>query len=495
MNRFGMLTQLREDINRGNDHGLNYNKFVLTGIIVHDSNDRELINQIKRNFVKWAEMIGEKFLFITFVSPSNGRRKNKNCQCGFSESFFIRPTHNQGSFLEDLNINGEHEVRTIPLLRDFLNLPQKGSYLLLSNDICSNGFHRIDIDARNIQNILFHISDYFNIEELGKLHSPASFKALLDEFRADDFLADEPLLDLLIDYVSISSAPADNNAVEIQRIHANKVIEKLRNKLKTYEGSDFENRVFHLFEATEIISSKFIKSYSYTCYCIGLDYPDFELESKNVQSDIFSIKQLKNGEKLDNYSQKLYKTYYKISKMVDGNEEDLDYSGLTIYLGKIVENELHLSIGQMLRWSMGIEMPEYFNKYCARKHNVLVPAGNQVVNLNKSSSNEDNRQIGLPMGTLMIAYDTMINHPELVNPQPDSNRLRRVNKKLILFMKEYSSKYRNLAGHIDPDSNNIFKGAKEKFDLFLSKYLEPLYNIRIDLSGEKQYLNSGQIRF
>ncbi len=187
---------------------------------------------------------------------------------------------------------------------------------------------------------------------------------------------------------------------------------------------------------------------------------------------------------MDDYSKKLFLTYNKFSEMIEDSNEDIDYSGLTIYLGKIVENELHLSIGQMLRWSMDIDMPMYFNRYCSERHKVLVPAGNQVVNINKSSSDGGNK--GIPMGTLISVYNTMINHPELINPQPNSSRLQRLDKELIAFIKDFSSKYRNLAGHLDLNSKNTYEGAKEKFKLFLTQFLDTLYNIRNELQGSQR---------
>ena len=480
MNRFSMLTQLREDIKRGNDHGLNHNRFVLTGIIDHDSNDTDLIDCISANFVKWAEMTGENFLFITFIPPSNDWKKSKYCH-----DEFWYDKYDKNSLMVDKYLNNEKEERTIPLLREFLDLPQEGSYLMLADDICSNDFHKIEIDASIIEDKLMLITEYCNIEALGSNHTPADFKGLLKMLNAKDYLANEPLLDLLIDFVSISSTLVDNHAAKAQLLHADKVIEKLRKKLKVYSGTDIGDRVFHLFEAIEIVVSLVSNSKEPLAlpFLQNINHDILIDNNGHRQDKDYYIRQLKNGEKLDNYSKKLYKSYYLISQVVNGREEDIDYSGLTIYLGKIVENELHLSIGQMLRWSMGIEMPKYFNKYCRWKRNVLVPAGNQVVNLNKPSSNGGNRHKGIPMGTLITVYNTMIKHPELVNPQPDSSRIERVNDNLIDFIKTYSSNYRNLASHLDQNSQVTYDGAKEKFELFLSQFFDSLFNIRIKLLG------------
>ena len=462
MNRFSMLTQLREDINSGNVHGLNHNKPFLIGIIVHDNNDRNLTFYIQNKVEKWVEIIGDYFLLISFVAPRDNRSERKYTH---KDSLY-----DKYSLIVDPYLDREQEIRANPLLRENLGLPQNGSFLVLSNVFFPNHFHSIPIDIESIEEELWAISFYCNYAVLCNCHTVENYVKLLNRLHASETLTFEPLLDLLIDFVSITSIQTKNDVDKNQLVHADRVIEKLKKKLKSYQGPDFEDRVFHLFEASETVVS-LLYEYFNRDGNLGFKY-----YLKSIDSSIKSSEQ-----KLDDYSKQLYMTYIMFSKMVEDSEEDIDYSGLTIYLGKIVENELHLSIGQMLRWSMDIDMPMYFNRYCSERHKVLVPAGNQVININKSSS--DGRNKGIPMGTLISVYNTMINHPESINPQPNSSRLHRVDKELIAFIKDFSSKYRNKAGHLDPNSKNTYVGAKEKFNVFLTRFLGTLYNIRKQLQG------------
>ena len=75
MNRFNMLTQLREDINQNKDMGFNHQSFVLSGVVVHDTNDHELIEDalqyINQNFNKK----------ITLQSVANKLHISRNYLC------------------------------------------------------------------------------------------------------------------------------------------------------------------------------------------------------------------------------------------------------------------------------------------------------------------------------------------------------------------------------------------------------------------------------
>ncbi len=460
MNRFNMLTQIRKDIKKDKDLGINLNQFILSGIIVHDTNDLELIDCISKHFVEWAEMTGDHFLFITFVRPSEDWKKSKFCH----DAYWI----DKNNLMADSK-NAEDEERTIPLLRNFLGLPKSGSYLMATNDLSSNDFHKIPITSNTIVSQLQLLTNYCNKEASGEEHSPADFKRLLRTLKADDYVLNTSLLDIMIDFASITSKLVDNKERETQLKHADKVIDNLRSYLKVYEGTDYEERLFNLCEAIVIVFNKFSNTDKFL----------LRPELRNLFSEESSSKKY-----MDEYSNKLLYTYRLLSSIFIGSKEPLDYSGLTIYLGKIVENELHLSVGQMIRWSMGIEMPKYFNKYCKFRR-VIVQTGQQTIDLNKSIFKGCSRLKSVPIGPLMIAYNTVINYPWNIDPIPNSDRLHRLDRKLVEFIDYYRSKYRNPAGHLDPDSIITYEGAKNAFQTFLTDYLIQLYKIRIELSRPK----------
>lgn len=464
MNRFSMLTQLREDIKTAKDFGRDYNRFVLSGVVVHDINDHLLIEEMGRKFVKWAELTGDYFLFISFIQPTTEWKNSKYCHDGY----WI----DKDVLMLDSSFSKEDEERTLPLLRDFMGLPKSGSYLVLTENLSSNSFYRVPITAETIENQFHLITDYCNVEASGLTHTPKDLKKLLKELKADEYCHLSSLLDIMIDYTSVISDIVDNGEEEkIKQLErADKVIEKLRDRLKNYSGDDFEDKVFHLFECMEIVYKKlFMKNQRY-----------LNPNLRNIETA-----PQKYREYLDNYSCKLLDTYNLLSVITSRNPENLDYSGLTIYLGKIVENELNLSIEQMLRHAMGIEMPKYFNKYCSRRRKVEIPAGRNSINVNQYRSNLDKNDfaplMSIPMGNLIHAYKSMIEKPYMFNPKPKKERIQKLDEDTISFLKNFSSNYRNPAGHLDPNSETTYKGAKLAFKLFLEIYLLKLYEIKKSL--------------
>lgn len=459
MNRFNMLSQLRKDIKGAKDMGLDMKNFVLSGVVVHDTNDSELIERMSQNFVKWAEMTGHHFLFITFIHPSTDWKNSQYCHDGY----WI----DKDNLLTDFTYTKEDEERTVPLLRDFMNLPQNGSYLMLTDNLCSNSFKKIPISAQTIEEQFLLITKYCEDEYSGVEHTPADYDNLLATLNAEDYSLLSSFLDVLIDFTAVTSDLVDNGTEmkDEQQKRANEVINKLRKKLCVYRGDDFEDRLFHLFECMEMVFTKLMKD-------------DKRFRFPPITNSICSNIQFERY--LDKYSIKLIESFNIISSLTKPRAEDLDYSGLTIYLGKIVENELHLSLGQMLRWSMGIDMPTYYNKYCRRMNRVLVKSGKQTIDLNQSmsSSNCDNRQKGIPMGTLLTTYENMFYRPEEINPEPDFDKLQELDSKLFSFLRKFSSSYRNPAGHLDSNSKKTFEGAKIAFEDFTNNYLIQLYEIK-----------------
>ena len=317
MNRFNMLTQLREDIKQNKDMGFNHQSFVLSGVVVHDTNDHELIECMGKNFVKWAEMTGHHFLFITFIPPSIEWKNSTYCHDGF----WI----DKDNLLVDSSFSKEDEERTMPLLRDFMGLPQLGSFLMLTENLCSNTFYKIPICSGTIEEQFALITRYCEDEFNGVDHTPADFKKLLSALNAGEFSIMNSLLDVLIDFTAITSNLVENGEEKKreQLKQADNVIDKVRAMLRLYQGDDFEDRLFHLFECTEIVFTRlFNKNQAYL-------EPDY----RGAQAIHFESEQY-----MDEYSTKLLETYSLLSSIISKREgEDLDYSGLTIYLGKIVE--------------------------------------------------------------------------------------------------------------------------------------------------------------
>lgn len=477
LNRFHMLKQLRDYINDKSTYNQDLNNLVLSGIVVHDPNDEDLIKHISNNFVKWAEMTGKHFLFITFIHPSEDWKESRHCHKNWEIDM--------DNLMTDRSFSEEDENSTIPLLRNFMGLPENGSFLMLTDNLCSKTFFQIPISAETIENQFIQITKYCDEEAAGAEHTPADFKQLLSILKYSETSIDKWIIDVLIDFESLKSPLIEHsflseNANTEQLNHASAVIKNVRDVLHNYIGEDFEDKVFNLYECIAYFNR--LKSENENDFrhghrhhmAEGFEDDYYGWNSREYERHLWRNEW--NLRQLDKYSLKLYKTYRLLSFVIcnaPDNPDNLDYSGFTIYLGKIVENELNLSLGQMLRWAMNIDMPTYYNQYCADRGNIFITAGNSRAYLNQRLSANGTQLKSIPIGTLLWAYRSI---PE--NHVLRQDRITYLNEHLLAFLQNFSDNYRNPAGHIDNNSEITYRGAQYAFEKFLDHYLSQLYEIK-----------------
>lgn len=470
LNRFHMLKQLRDYINDKSTNNKDLNNLVLSGIIVHDPNDENLVKCVSNNFVKWAEMTGKHFLFITFIHPSEDWKRSKHCHKNWEIDI--------DNLMTDSSFSEEDEKSTIPQLRNFLGLPENGSFLMLTDNLCSKTFFQIPISAETIEKQFIQITKYCDEEAAGSEHTPADFKHLLNTLKYSEISIDKWIIDVLIDFESLISPFIEHNflsehANTEQLNHANDVIKNVRDVMHNYIGEDFEDKVFNLYECIAYFNR--LKSKSENDFRYGHLHhmaEDFEDDYYGWDSREYEC----NLRHLDKYSLKLYKTYRLLSFVIHNAPDNLDYSGFTIYLGKIVENELNLSLGQMLRWAMNIDMPTYYNQYCADRGNIFVTAGNSRAYLNQRLTENGTQLKSIPIGTLLWAYRSIPENHALMQ-----DRITKLNERLLAFLQNFSDNYRNPAGHMDNDSERTYRGAQQAFEEFLNDYLYQLDEIKRNL--------------
>lgn len=462
-----MLKQLRDYINDKSTYNQDLNNLVLSGIVVHDPNDEDLIKHVSNNFVKWAEMTGKHFLFITFIHPSEDWKESRHCHKNWEIDM--------DNLMTDRSFSEEDENSTIPLLRNFMGLPENGSFLMLTDNLCSKTFFQIPISAETIENQFIQITKYCDEEAAGAEHTPADFKQLLSILKYSETSINKWIIDVLIDFESLISPLIEHsflseNANTEQLNHASAVIKNVRDVLHNYIGEDFEDKVFNLYECIAYFNR--LKSENENDFRHG-HQPHMTEDFEDDYYGWDSREHEWNLRQLDKYSLKLYKTYRLLSFVIRNAPDNLDYSGFTIYLGKIVENELNLSLGQMLRWAMNIDMPTYYNQYCADRGNIFITAGNSRAYLNQRLSENGTQLKSIPIGTLLWAYRCI---PE--NHVLRQDRITNLNEHLLAFLQNFSNNYRNPAGHMDNDSERTYRGAQHAFKEFLDHYLSKLYEIK-----------------
>lgn len=465
MNRFDMFCQLRDDMKMSGK----FNQFVLSAVIVHDNSDTKLVSEIKANFINWAELTGERFLFVTFVPPSGAWRKSKYC----SDTYWV----NKSTLMADHHLSRRDEEATNSLLRDFMGLPSRGSYIVLADKLDSVNLCSIPTSAASIAGQLEMVTRYCNGKEE---RLPSHFNRLLQDLNGVKQKTRKSFIDSLIDYTSLISplnAFGRHFGKNRQRGNAARV---LNSRLSELERLD-EEAYFEGYSQLSAVAEVAIKNSSRNSDWLrgpgALEY---------INNDGFRL--------LSDYSQTLYKTYRFLERILTEHQElilpfNLDYSFLTVNLGKIIEYELNLSILQMLRFVMGIEMPSYYNRFSLRNGDIEIPAGNTTVKINcpldawGAEASDLSPLKGIPIGNLMYAYEDMAVHPETIPPAADITRLIRISEKALRFFKRFSSRYRNKASHIDLRSAQTYEEAKAAFQEFMTEHLPVLCEIKATLNS------------
>ena len=461
LNRFDRLMELRDN------QAIN-EQFKLTAIIVHDPKDHKLVDYIKSHFFYFSRATGENFLLITFIEPSKEianalkRGKNKYAQLLVSDS-----PQKEGA---DTIIN--------PLIRDYYSLPADGSYMVVANKLLDKLAYRVSITMRSLPNQLMYLTEYCDC--------PTYFDELIRKLEGESINIKEMLGDSLLKIVSLISPSSpyeeDEGYSRPQREMAKQTINEEKQKLlrALRQSSDNEDLTEYVLKIYKIIE------YAYRNVLIhGRN------NSRRVSEDYCN-----NYGLLDGKSQTFWKTFSRLDYFIhhDGSQPDeLDYSAFILYLAKIVENELNLSICQMLRQSMGIAMPLYYNRYCFEKDQTWIPTEKKDVPLNKYVKlPSGTRRVleGVALGDLLHAYKTVIGvvpprnrnwhvlYPDNLEKMPDS----------FLPLWEKLNKRRNDAAHSRSVNRAMFDQMEGFFREFQDFFISILYRIKNNLRRGNIYI-------
>ena len=446
LNRFDKLMQLRSDpaVNE---------QFKLTAIIVHDPKDKNLIEHIRSHFLKFAEFTGKKFLFITFIQPP--KEYIDAIRGGEYEYAKLLVSDSKQLSNTDVMIN--------PLVRKYYGLPEDDSYLVLAKNFSDNEIFRVRITTGSLPYQLMDLTSYCNC--------PNDFDGLIKKLKAESFNINEMLGTSLLKIVSLISPSSPRNKYPLyaypQRETAKKTIYEEKQKLiaalkQSSDDEDLTDKVLYIYGLIE---------YAYT-----------NVFNEGQHPSIYTHK-CENYKLLDGKSKKFWNTYSRLFKYLSSSRDELDYSAFILYLGKIVETELNLSVCQMLRQSMGIEMPDYYNKYCNKKGKVIIETKKQDVNLNNYDRvNGVNYLRGVALGDLLYAYKTVVEHSYRNDNMTywDSHYFKKIPTDFLPLWENIAKK-RNDAAHSRSVNQDSYDTTKKYFDEFIDKYFLEFNKIKEEL--------------
>lgn len=445
INRFDKLMELKRDPELSN-------KFRLVAVIIHDLNDKDFCDHLRNYFLNLAELTGKNFLFITFIKPP--KKYYNDIKEGKYEyaKMLVSETKQRDDTEKVLN----------PIIRDYYSLPQDGSFMILAKKLSDDIVYKIPLKRGTLPYMFMDITSYSN--------QPKDFNALLHQLEAESFNMREIFADSLLKLVSLISPSPRLDQCSLyywaQRETAANTLREMKLNLTialkhSNKDEDLSDKVLNLYNAIEYAFMNVFNE--------GKGY-----NIKNQECENYKL--------LDNKSKIFWNTYSRLSVFLDKEElEELDYSAFIMYLGKIVETELNLSVCQMLRQAMCIPMPDFFNKYCNNRDITIIPTKKKDVPLNKykKMGNGLKRLEGVPLGDLLSAYKTAIG---LSSPSKhwivlDSTKLVHLSQDLIPKWEGFA-KVRNDAAHTQAVNQNLLENAKVFFNQFLHSYIQDLHALK-----------------
>lgn len=441
LNRFDRLMELKRD------QSIN-EQFKLTAIIVHDPNDHKLIDYIKSHFVYFARSTGEKLLFITFVQPSGEDAEALN--------------RGENEYARLLVSDNNNDAKINSLVRKYYSLPDDGSYMVIAKNLSDNEVFRVTTTRQSLHNQLMFLTEYCDC--------PTHFDELIARLECESINIKEMLVDSLLNIFSLTSPTSSSEFPDDQREIAKQTINEEKQKLLT---------AMKLSSNDEDLTEKVLTVYN----IIESAYDNVLNEGRHnlkVQKHIYY-------NLLDGRSKLFWNTYSRLSQFLiyESQPDELDYSAFILYLAKIIETELNLSICQMLRESMGITMPRYYNKYCNETDRVFIPTNKKYVPLNRyfQSKGGIKKLKSVALGDLLYAYKTAmgIETPSdfnwhVLNP----GCLVKMPIDFLSLWDNFTN-VRNNAAHSRFVNERMYKKTESFYRVFQESYLLSLYQIKESL--------------
>lgn len=444
LNRFDKLMELKEcpELTK---------QFKLTAVIVHNPKDRLLCSYISEYFLNFAELTGRNFLFLTFILPPPPILRQIR-----TDAFEFAKYWGKGE-IPDYRI--EEEIS--PILRDYYKIDDEDSYMILTEKLSDSKLYKVRITKGSLPNQFMDLRNYCD--------NPGLFEKLIEKLQAESVDTSEALVESLLKISSLMIPKTDDYSLYAwaQKEYAEKTIKEEKKKLREVIKrlpEDQTDKILNLYNLIE-------RAYQNVFHAHEPKQP---------------VMKCANFDRLSDESRRFWNTFARLSGAITEEScDDLDFSAFILYLGKIVEKELNLSIGQMLRQAIGIEMPRYYNRYSPERGYFIIPTSRQEINFNQTVSGKANRRElkGVPLGNLLHAYKTAkgiempsdyrwsVSNHEALQELPDD---------FLSFWKSFAE-IRNNAAHSGEATQNAFTIATEQFTNFVSDFFDIVYSLKSQL--------------
>ena len=374
---------------RQRDSGINklFSQFKLTVIVLGDPKDPEIIDKFKTV----NRMTGQDLLFITFTSSPyhyrvNFREWNKYEELDDTTRDRLRQL-NDVSTIDDIGM--------ADLARRFNLSPSHLPALIITNDLRAREAVVLRTTKEQISKQLVLLA-----LEVAERNAPIDIRnlelvksspdALLCDFRSST----SEILTNAFGNIQLKENPNDQEAKDWNDKAVNDSLQRLNTMDDTSETALAEREE----ELMDYATNRLVQAQRTSPTASNNRFVIDENKMQGIESDTLTTLRTYN-----------LLTRQFVSKPENGLPEDFkyDYSALSLYLSKVLENELAYSIVQQMRQVKGIPMPDYYCKLFKGKNDAdykVKTASDKAVDLNKKQG----RYWGAPaLGEMRMVYQKL----------------------------------------------------------------------------------------
>lgn len=426
-------------------------RFSLCAVIVHDPRDEGLMNRLKTGMGRFGRMTGPNLLFITFVEPS------MKVKLDFRDDDSL--------IFNDAWSVEEDSRRYDRFFRTMLHADELGSFIAVTEDFSSQSYYKIPISAFDINDKLWTLTDVADSLKRG------------DRRYYNDFINGRNVTEIKLG-TSFHDRITNIFALLPEQTHGQEHIDNIKKSVSALWQTLPDNPECDL-ETVEKAVSNITEAITLLEDMTG---------TVKLNSNLRIPTRLLEG--LSPESKKFARSYNLVCSILDG-QENIDYSGLTIYLGKIIEREYNFSVGQWIRYWWGIEMPQYFGRWAEAAGRVVVE-GEPRVSLNKRENDGTLKLI--PLGQMKHAYNSSIPldlNFHIVTPAGACAALPMpLSDECLDRWGYFASQYRNPASHAVAHCREDLEAAYGLFLDIMEQDMPVMYQIRDILSTGASAMNA-----
>ena len=394
LGKFEMLAELKEKMRSNKEWAKKaLGQFKLFAVVMHNPADERISRVLNEQFEELDMQTGPRLLFISFINPPERWAKRfgeeREYYCFDKQALSKNIDHIPEPALWHRNLKRQ------------LGIDPECSVILLTDDLLSDRYYCIQTSAETVTQQLwdiglfcFHLRDDQSVDfESDKFHN------LLQELNATHQKAEQKIIDTFLDMLSVT--PCNDDSRRRERTE----------RAETFLGK-LKMALMDKLQGNETLEDEDYFSY-YDMRCMLEISSQAQLRMQyNIRPHVFAPPAVLNRFCIpgaENDSNQYLRTFGILLSCMqpdsfNRDESMLDMSALVVYLAKVLELEGNMSFVQLCRKLKGIEMPEFFDKYCPRVHGATVEVDGHTIYINNKIRRDQPILQHLTLGNVLDVY-------------------------------------------------------------------------------------------